>query len=126
MGILFGLGVLWLVGELLHRQKEENDKEHLTLAHALTRIDMGSIVIFIGILLSVAVLEHTHILTSLAGWLDQAVGRHDVIITIIGLASAVVNNVPLVAASLGMYPMTSIRPAVSSGSSWRTAPAPAD
>jgi Na+/H+ antiporter NhaD/arsenite permease-like protein len=103
MGILFGLGVLWLVGELVHRAKEEEEKQHLTLVHALAHIDMGSIVFFIGILLSVATLEHTHILTALAGWLDRTVGRLDVIVTIIGLASAVVDNVPLVAASMGMY-----------------------
>jgi Na+/H+ antiporter NhaD/arsenite permease-like protein len=103
MGILFGLGILWLVGELVHRSKEEDDKAHLTLAHALTHIDMGSIVFFIGILLSVATLEHTHILGSLAGWLDRTVGRQDIIVTIIGLVSAIVDNVPLVAASMGMY-----------------------
>jgi Na+/H+ antiporter NhaD/arsenite permease-like protein len=103
MGILFGLGILWLVGELLHRSKEEEDKQHLTLVHALTHIDMSSIVFFIGILLSVATLEHTHILSSLAGWLDQTVGRLDVIVVIIGLVSAIVDNVPLVAASMGMY-----------------------
>jgi Na+/H+ antiporter NhaD/arsenite permease-like protein len=103
MGILFGLGILWLVGELIHRSKEDEDKQHLTLAHALTHIDMSSIVFFIGILLSVATLEHTHILSSLAGWLDQTVGRLDVIVVIIGLVSAIVDNVPLVAASMGMY-----------------------
>ena len=103
MGILFGLGILWLVGDLLHRRKDDEDKDHFTLVHALSRIDMGSIVFFIGILLAVATLEHTHILTSLAQWMDQAVGRQDVIVMIIGLASAVVDNVPLVAASMGMY-----------------------
>jgi Na+/H+ antiporter NhaD/arsenite permease-like protein len=103
MGILFGLGILWLAGELVHRTKEEEEKQHLTLAHALTQIDMSAIVFFIGILLSVATLEHTHILAALAGWLDQTVGRLDIIVTIIGLASAVVDNVPLVAASMGMY-----------------------
>jgi Na+/H+ antiporter NhaD/arsenite permease-like protein len=51
----------------------------------------------------VATLEHTHILTSLAKWLDQTVGRQDVIVTIIGMVSAIVDNVPLVAASMGMY-----------------------
>jgi len=105
MGILFGLGILWLVGELLHRRKEDDDKEHLTLVAALKRIDMSCIVFFIGILLAVATLEHTHILTSLAQWLDKTVGRQDVIVTLIGLASAVVDNVPLVAASMGMYDM---------------------
>jgi len=106
MGILFGLGILWLVGELLHRSKDDEDKAHLTLVHALMRIDMSSIVFFIGILLAVATLEHTHILGALAKWLDQTVGRQDVIVTIIGLASAVVDNVPLVAASMGMYSLS--------------------
>ena len=103
MGILFGLGILWLVGDLVHRNKEDLDKQHLTLAHALMKIDMSSIVFFIGILLSVATLEHTHILAALAGWMDRTVGRLDVIVTIIGLASSIVDNVPLVAASMGMY-----------------------
>jgi len=103
MGILFGLGILWLVGDLIHRNKEEDDKIHLTLAHALMKIDMSSIVFFIGILLAVATLEHTHILGALAGWLNQTVGRLDVIVTLIGIVSAIVDNVPLVAASMGMY-----------------------
>ena len=103
MGILFGLGILWLVGDLVHRHKEDEEKQHLTLVHALGRIDMASIVFFIGILLAVATLEHTHILTALAQWLEQTVGRQDVIVLIIGLVSAIVDNVPLVAASMGMY-----------------------
>ncbi|SDH32408.1 sodium:proton antiporter NhaD [Propionivibrio dicarboxylicus] len=103
MGILFGLGILWLTGDLVHRKKAEESKHRLTLVHALSRIDMSSIVFFIGILLAVATLEHTHILTSLAQWLDLAVGRQDVIVLIIGLVSAVVDNVPLVAAAMGMY-----------------------
>src|SRR5674476_415719 len=103
MGILFGLGILWLVGDLLHRNKAHEDKEHLTLGHALARIDMSSIVFFIGILLAVATLEHTHILSSLANWLDKTVGRQDIIVMIIGLVSAIVDNVPLVASSMGMY-----------------------
>jgi Na+/H+ antiporter NhaD/arsenite permease-like protein len=103
MGILLGLGVLWAVGDLVHRKTADVEKQRLTIAHALTRIDMGSIVFFIGILLSVAALEHTHILRSLAQWLDEAVGRQDIIVMLIGLASAVVDNVPLVAASMGMY-----------------------
>lgn len=103
MGILFGLGVLWGVGDLVHRKSEDVKKQRLTIARALTRIDMSSIVFFIGILLSVAVLEHTHVLSSLARWLDQTVGRQDIIVMLIGLASAIVDNVPLVAASMGMY-----------------------
>ena len=103
MGILFGLGLLWLVGDVVHKEKPEQDKAHLSLGHALTQIDLPSIVFFIGILLSVATLEHTHILSSVAQWLDDNVGRLDVIVTLIGLVSAVVDNVPLVAASIGMY-----------------------
>lgn len=103
MGILLGLGVLWMVGDLVHRKTEDLRKQRLTLARALTRIDMSSIVFFIGILLSVAVLEHTHILSSIAKWLDTTVGRQDIIVVLIGLVSAVVDNVPLVAASMGMY-----------------------
>jgi Na+/H+ antiporter NhaD/arsenite permease-like protein len=103
MGILFGLGIIWMVGELLHSKKEDEHKEHLTMVRALKQIDMSSIVFFIGILLAVATLEHTHILTNLAGWLNKTVGREDVIVTIIGMVSAIVDNVPLVAASMGMY-----------------------
>lgn len=103
LGILFGLGILWLIGDLVHRHKDEDSKQHLTLLHALGKIDMGSLVFFIGILLSVATLEHAHILTALAQWLDQTIGRQDIIVMIIGLASAIVDNVPLVAASMGMY-----------------------
>ncbi len=103
MGVLFGLGILWFAGDLVHREKMDEDKAHLSLTHALTRIDMPSIVFFVGILLSVATLEHTHILSDLAAWLDQTVGRQDVIVMIIGVVSAIVDNVPLVAASMGMY-----------------------
>ncbi len=110
MGILFGLGILWAVGDLVHRKKDDDAKEHLTLVRALTKIDMGSIVFFIGILLAVATLEHTHILTMLAAWLNTAVGREDIIVLLIGLVSAVVDNVPLVAASMGMYPLAQYPP----------------
>jgi Na+/H+ antiporter NhaD/arsenite permease-like protein len=110
LGVLFGLGVLWLVGDLVHRHKDDEARRPLTLAHALSRIDMGSIVFFIGILLAVATLEHAHLLTALARWLDQVVGRLDVIVILIGLASAVVDNVPLVAASMGMYSLAQYPP----------------
>ena len=103
MGILLGLGLLWLLGDIMHKNKDAAEKQHLTLTNALMRIDMSSIVFFIGILLAVATLEHSHILNMLATWLDVNVGRQDLIVTLMGLASAVVDNVPLVAASMGMY-----------------------
>lgn len=110
MGVLFGLGILWLAGDLVHRQKDESRRQPLTLAHALSRIDMSSLVFFVGILLSVAVLEHAGILASLAQWLNQTVGRVDVIVLVIGIASAIVDNVPLVAASMGMYNLADYPP----------------
>ena len=103
LGILLGLGLLWLVGDMVHRDKVDEDKQHLTLVNALTRIDMSSILFFVGILLAVASLEHAHILKDVAQWLNDTVGRLDVIVMLIGLVSAVVDNVPLVAASMGMY-----------------------
>lgn len=106
MGILFGLGLLWVAGELLHRDKEADERKPLTLVHALKQIDMASIVFFIGILLAVATLEHTHVLETLAKWLDKHVGRQDAIVILLGLLSAIVDNVPLVAASMGMYNLT--------------------
>jgi Na+/H+ antiporter NhaD/arsenite permease-like protein len=106
LGILFGLGIVWLVGDLIHRNHDAEYKNHLTLAHALSKIDMSSLVFFIGILLAVATLEHTHILTALAQKLDHDIGRLDLIVLIIGLVSAVVDNVPLVAAAMGMYDHT--------------------
>jgi len=110
MGILFGLGVLWLIGELVHRNKDDDEKQHLTLVHALGQIDMSSIVFFIGILLAVATLEHSHILANVELWLDQVVGRQGVIVAIIGLVSSIVDNVPLVAATMGMYDMSQFLP----------------
>jgi Na+/H+ antiporter NhaD/arsenite permease-like protein len=105
MGVMFGLGILWLAGDLVHRGKDDELRKPLTLVHALSRIDMGSLVFFVGILLSVATLEHTEILAHLAGQLDAAVGRLDLIVLLIGFVSAVVDNVPIVAASMGMYSM---------------------
>jgi Na+/H+ antiporter NhaD/arsenite permease-like protein len=106
LGILFGLGILWLVGDLVHRKKDDAFKHRFTLVHALSRIDMASLTFFVGILLAVATLEHTHILTAVAQWLDTHIGRLDVIVVVIGLVSAIVDNVPLVAAAMGMYDMT--------------------
>jgi Na+/H+ antiporter NhaD/arsenite permease-like protein len=103
MGILLGLGLLWAVGDWVHQSKPEDERMELSLVSALTRIDMSAVVFFIGILLAVACLEHTHVLAGLAQWLTEAVSRQDIIVLIIGLVSAVVDNVPLVAASMGMF-----------------------
>jgi Na+/H+ antiporter NhaD/arsenite permease-like protein len=105
MGVLFGLGILWLAGELLQRS-DEPGVERKTVAHALNRIDHSSIVFFLGILFAVATLEHSKILADLAAWLDRVIGRQDVIVILLGLLSAIVDNVPLVAASMSMYSLT--------------------
>jgi Na+/H+ antiporter NhaD/arsenite permease-like protein len=103
MGVLLGLGIVWLVGEIVHRDKDEHVRRPLSLAHALTRIDMSSIVFFVGILLAVACLEHAGLLSMLARWLEAVIGRQDIIVIVLGLLSAVIDNVPLVAATMGMY-----------------------
>jgi Na+/H+ antiporter NhaD/arsenite permease-like protein len=103
LGVLFGMGILWVTGDVIHRSKPDQLRGPFTLAHALSRIDMSSIVFFIGILLAVAVLEHTHVLASLAQGLSQVIARQEIIVLVIGVASAIVDNVPLVAATMGMY-----------------------
>ncbi|MBR0712469.1 sodium:proton antiporter NhaD [Bradyrhizobium liaoningense] len=110
MGVLLGLGIVWLVGELVHRNKDEHVRRPLTLAHALTRIDMSAIVFFVGILLAVACLDHAGLLAMLARWLETTVGRQDVIVILLGLFSAVIDNVPLVAATMGMYDLAHYPP----------------
>jgi Na+/H+ antiporter NhaD/arsenite permease-like protein len=110
LGMLFGLGILWVVADLIHRDKGDESKAVLTLGHALSRIDMSSIIFFVGILLAVATLEHTHILASFAQWLGHSVGRQDLIVLAIGIVSAVVDNVPLVAAAMGMYSLAEFPP----------------
>lgn len=103
MGVLLGLGVVWIVGELLHHEKDEEERKPFTAAHALSKIDTSSILFFLGILLAIGVLESTHILSDLALKMDKTIGNQDVIVVLIGLASAIVDNVPLVAAAMGMY-----------------------
>lgn len=110
MGVLLGLGVVWLVGEIVHRDKDEHVRRPLSLAHALMRIDMGSVVFFLGILLAVACLEHASLLSMLAQWLNAMLGRQDIIVIVLGLLSAVIDNVPLVAATMGMYDLAHYPP----------------
>lgn len=103
LGILLGLSVLWIVSEILHAGREEEDKHHYSVVGALTRIDVASVLFFLGILLAVSALESTQVLTAFAQNLDSAFHDQRIIITLIGFLSAIVDNVPLVAASMGMY-----------------------
>jgi len=103
MGILLGLGVMWVVTEMIHHEKDEAEKSILSVNHALRKIDTPSILFFLGILLSIAALQATGILTDLAVTMDQSIGNIKVITLSIGLLSSIVDNVPLVAAAQGMY-----------------------
>ena len=103
MGMMLGLGIVWIVGEVLHSKKDEEVRKPLTASYALSRIDSSSILFFLGILLAIGCLESTHLLSDLAKAMNDNIGNQDLIVFLIGLASAVVDNVPLVAASMGMY-----------------------
>ncbi|MFZ4631392.1 MAG: sodium:proton antiporter NhaD [Bacteroidia bacterium] len=106
LGILLGLGLLWLVSELLHADKDEEERKPYTAVHALSKVDTSSVLFFLGILLAISALQTANILSAAATWLDQSVGDLRVIVYLIGMLSAIIDNVPLVAASQGMYEMT--------------------
>lgn len=113
MGVLLGLGVLWVVTEILHKNKSLQVKKEHSVIGVLSKIDVPSVLFFMGILLAVAALQSAGQLTDLAGWLDvnlKAVfgekAQIYVLNIIIGLLSSIVDNVPLVAGAMGMYPMT--------------------
>ncbi|MDY5969715.1 MAG: sodium:proton antiporter NhaD, partial [Bacteroidales bacterium] len=113
LGMLFGLSILWIVTELInHRSERETGRKMPTAISTLQIIDTPSILFFLGILMAVACLETCGVLGSLATSLDQAFGNIKIgnepfgffiIATIIGVVSSIVDNVPLVAASMGMY-----------------------
>lgn len=106
MGILFGLGILWIISELLHKDKDEADKNTYSVIYALRKIDVPSILFFMGILISVGALQSTGQLTQLASYMNEKIGNMNFIIISIGLLSAIIDNVPLVAAAMGMYDLS--------------------
>jgi len=106
MGMLLALGLMWVITTLLHRKKEAEYAEKLTVARALQKIDTPSILFFLGILLAVSALEAFGILKNGANALTQSLGNDYLIGTSLGLLSALVDNVPLVAAAQGMFDLT--------------------
>lgn len=104
MGVLLALGVVWLATDFYHRN--EPKREHLRVPSILSKIDTSSILFFLGILLSVDALQTIGILDSVALWLTNDVKSLPLIATLIGIFSAIIDNVPLVAATMGMYPLT--------------------
>jgi Na+/H+ antiporter NhaD/arsenite permease-like protein len=106
MGMLVALGFMWGLTEILHRHKREKDKGPYSATHALRRIDTPTILFFLGILLCVSALQSSGVLVTWANYLTLNIPNHSVTILVIGLLSAIVDNVPLVAAVQGMYPLT--------------------
>ena len=103
MGILLVLAILWTVTEIIYRRKEEHDPMAKRVSRLLTRIDMSTIMFFLGILMAVATLSEIGVLTALGEWLDKAVGNHYLVTGAIGILSSIVDNVPLVAGAMKMY-----------------------
>jgi len=106
MGMMLSLGVVWIISEIVNSRKDEELKKPLSVAHALSRIDSSSILFFLGILLAISALQTIDVLTSFSMWMNAKIENEDMIVLIIGLASAVIDNVPLVAASMGMYDLS--------------------
>lgn len=103
MGALFALSFLWIVTDLIHGEK--HTRGHLKIPHVLSRLDMSSILFFLGILLSVGLLQESGVLQDLANYLDSHLDKSGIALPgVFGFMSAVIDNVPLVAASIGMYP----------------------
>lgn len=109
IGILFVLGVLWTITEVFYRRLHDANSEvkfQKRVSNLLSRIDMTTILFFLGILMAVACLEEVGVLTSLGSTLNTTFnGNHYVVTGIIGIVSSIVDNVPLVAGCMGMYPI---------------------
>lgn len=106
MSVMFALGILWLYTDLMYRQKpnvEESVKNKVS--KVIKHIDMPTILFFLGILMAVSALECAGILGRMADGLNKGIHNIYAINTVIGLLSSVIDNVPLVAASMGMYPI---------------------
>jgi Na+/H+ antiporter NhaD/arsenite permease-like protein len=114
MGMMFSLGLLWMVTELIHSKKIMEERSKFSPLQALRKIDMPSVLFFLGILLAVGVLNETGQLLQLSSILKDSLGNVYTINIAIGLLSAIIDNVPLVAASIGMY---EVSPAVV-GDAW--------
>jgi len=92
--ILLVLSLVWSITELIHRKKESTKKSLLTPAHALSKTDTPGILFFLGILLAVSALETAEVLKSIATFLNSHIGNQNLIVFVIGIASAGIDNVP--------------------------------
>lgn len=105
MGILLGVGVLWIFTELMYKNNAIDEDQKLRLSRIVHRVDGATLLFFLGILLAVDALRCSGALGDFSLWLDQTVGNVYAVNIIIGTLSAVVDNVPLVAGAIGMYPV---------------------
>ena len=106
MGILLVLGILWTTTEIFHYNTSEEDTMAKRVSDIMTKIDLSTIMFFLGILMAVAVLQEVGVLTMLGKGLDTTFeGNHYLVTGIIGVLSSIVDNVPLVAGCMGMYPV---------------------
>ena len=105
IGILFSLGCLWILTEIVVRKYKLDDKMDGRITQIMRHIDLSTILFFLGILMSVAALGQAGILSNLAAWLNETFHNAYVINAIIGILSSIVDNVPLVAACMDMYPV---------------------
>lgn len=103
MGMMLSLGILWVVTEIIHRAKNKEDKHELSVIGVLQKIDVASVLFFLGILLAVSALQEFGHLNEMAATLDSKIGNIYAINVVIGFLSSIVDNVPLVAAAQGMY-----------------------
>ena len=120
MGILLVLGVLWTVTEIFHHNTSEDDTMAQRVSDLLSRIDLSTIMFFLGILMAVAVLQEIGVLTMMGGVLDATFeGNHYLVTGIIGVLSSIVDNVPLVAGCMGMYPVAAAGDMAVDGIFWQ-------
>lgn len=110
MGMLLALGIIWIITTVIHSDKDEEAKKKYNVANALRKIDAPSILFFLGILLAVAALESFGLLKEMAGFLTTTLKNDYLIGSSLGVLSAIVDNVPLVAAAQGMYDLTTYPP----------------
>ena len=122
MGILLVLGVLWTVTEIFHRMRQtsEDDTMAKRVSDLLSKIDLSTIMFFLGILMAVAVLQEIGVLTAMGEGLNETfAGNHYLINGIIGVLSSIVDNVPLVAGCMGMYPVAEVGDMAVDGIFWQ-------
>jgi len=120
MGMMFSLGVLWIVTEIIHRKKNTEGKSQLSVIGVLRKVDTASVLFFLGILLAVAGLQTAGHLAVVAESLNVWFGGNIYSINVvIGLLSAIVDNVPLVAGAMGMYEVASVGDFAQDGTFWQ-------